>query len=158
MSNTTASFLPDKPMAAVFIGLAATVLLIGGARLAGYQAQSARPLVSADEMRELKFEDASRGVVNVSDAKTGERITSFGSGEGAFVRATLRALVNNRRRQGMPIEGDFKLERHGDNQLYLIDEIAGKTLTLNAYGPVNAAAFAAFMPNYKADPNKGESQ
>ena len=60
--------------------------------------------------------------------------------------------MNDRRHKGIPLEGDFRLERHNGNQLFLIDEATGKTLSLNAYGPANTAAFAAFMSNQK----KGE--
>jgi putative photosynthetic complex assembly protein len=154
MTQAATNFAPGKPMALLFAGLAMTVLAVGAARLSGYQATSSRVLAVATESRDLRFEDAAKGIVIVRDAKTGEQISSFGSGEGAFVRATLRALVNNRRHKGIPIAGDFRLERHAGDQLYLIDEITGKSLTLNAYGPVNAAAFAAFMSTPKA----GESQ
>jgi putative photosynthetic complex assembly protein len=154
MTKAAANFAPDKPMVLLFTGLAIMVLAVGAARLSGYQTSPSRSLMVPSEVRALKFEDATKGVVIVRDAQTGELISSFGSGEGAFVRATLRALVANRRRKGFPIAGDFRLERYPGDQLYLIDEVAGKSLTLNAYGPVNAAAFAAFMSTPKA----GESQ
>jgi putative photosynthetic complex assembly protein len=158
MSDTTAPMISQKPFAAVVAVLAVSVLVIGVARLSGYQPPQILPAGAADESRVLKFEDTSRGVVSVRDAKTGESIASFGRGEGSFVRATLRALVNDRRHKGIPLEGDFRLERHtvssAGTQLYLIDEATGKTLSLNAYGPDNTAAFAAFMSNQK----KGEGQ
>ncbi len=152
MSDTTVTMISTKPFAAIFVGLALTVGVIGAARLSGYQAPSSLPQQVADETRVLKFEDAPQGTVNVRDAKTGEMIATFGRGEGSFVRATLRALVNDRRHKGIPLEGDFRLERHAGPQLFLIDEATGKTISLNAFGPSNTAAFAAFMSNT----NKGE--
>jgi putative photosynthetic complex assembly protein len=152
MSATTAPMIASRPFAAVFIGLALMVAMIGVARLSGYEAPSSLPQQVADETRVLNFEDAPQGTVNVRDVKTGEIIASFGRGEGSFVRATLRALVNNRRHQGIPLEGNFRLERHAGPQLFLIDEATGKTISLNAFGPSNTAAFAAFMSNT----NKGE--
>lgn len=153
MSDTAAApIISQKPFAAIFVALALTVVAIGSARLSGYQPPSVLPAQTPDVARVLQFEDAPQGTVIVRDVKTGEQIASFGRGEGSFVRATLRALVNDRRHKGIPLEGDFRLERHNGNQLYLIDEATGKTLSLNAYGPANTAAFAAFMSNQK----KGE--
>jgi putative photosynthetic complex assembly protein len=160
MSDTSVvpTMISQKPFAAVLGVLAVSVLAIGVARLSGFEPKPSRPLTTADASRVLKFEDTARGVVSVRDAKSGELITSFGRGEGSFVRATLRALVNDRRHKGIPLKGDFRLERHtvssAGTQLYLIDEATGKTLSLNAYGPDNTAAFAAFMSNQK----KGEGQ
>lgn len=145
MSGTTAPMISSKPFAAIFVVLALTVGLIGAARLSGYQAPSPLPQQVADETRSLKFEDAPQGTVNVRDAKTGVMIATFGRGEGSFVRATLRALVNDRRHKGIPLEGGFRLERHTGPQLYLIDEATGKAISLNAFGPANTAVFATFM-------------
>jgi putative photosynthetic complex assembly protein len=162
MSDTSGvpTMISQKPFAAVLAVLAISVLAIGVARLSGFEPKPSRPLTAADASRVLKFEDTARGVVSVMDAKSGELIASFGRGEGSFVRATLRALVNDRRHKGIPLKGDFRLESHtvssagssAGTQLYLIDEATGKTLSLNAYGPDNTAAFAAFMSNQK----KGE--
>jgi putative photosynthetic complex assembly protein len=152
MSDTTAPIISQKPFAAIFVALAITVVAIGAARLSGYQAPLSLPTKTPDYSRVLQFEDAPKGTVIVRDATTGEQVASFGRGEGSFVRATLRALVNDRKHKGIPLEGDFRLERRNGNQLFLIDEATGKTLSLNAYGPANTAAFAAFMSNQK----KGE--
>jgi putative photosynthetic complex assembly protein len=155
VSATTAPvIISQKPFAAILVALALTVIAIGAARLSGFESPPARLSKIPDASRLLQFEDAPQGTVVVRDAKTGEQITSFGRGEGSFVRATLRALVNNRRHKGIPLEGDFRLERHDGIQLFLIDEATGKTISLNAYGPANTAAFAAFMSTQK----EGEGQ
>jgi putative photosynthetic complex assembly protein len=153
MPDTTVTMIASKPFAAIFLGLVLTVGMIGAARLSGYQAPSSLPQQVAEETRILKFEDAPQGTVNVRDANTGEMIATFGRGEGSFVRATLRALVNDRRHRGISIAGDFRLERHAGPQLFLIDEVTSKTISLNAFGPSNTAAFAAFL----STPNQGES-
>jgi putative photosynthetic complex assembly protein len=146
--------MSQKPFAAIVAALALTVLAIGGMRLAGLEATSSLPSQAVEGTRLLKFEDAPLGSVIVRDSISGVIIQSFGVGEGAFVRATLRALVNDRRRKGTTEKGDFRLERRTGSQLYLIDEATGKQLALNAYGPGNAAVFAAFMSNQR----KGEGQ
>jgi putative photosynthetic complex assembly protein len=152
MPDTTAPMISSKPFAAIFVGLALTVVVIGAARLSGYQAPSSLPQQVADQTRLLQFEDAPQGTVTVRDAMTGEQIASFGRGEGSFVRATLRALVHDRQHKNASLEKNFRLELHGA-QLFLIDEATEKTISLNAFGPSNTAAFAAFISTTQ----KGES-
>lgn len=154
MTDTTATVISQKPFVAIFIALALTVLAIGASQLSGYQPPPTLPAAAAEETRLLRFEDAQQGVVIVRDANSGETIATFGRGEGSFVRATLRALVHDRIRKAVTNEGDFRLERHAGPQWFLIDEASGKTLSLNAFGPDNTAAFAVFMSNQK----KGEGQ
>lgn len=154
MAGTIAPIFPQRSFTAVAAVLAITVLAVGGARLGGYRPPSSVPVGSADSTRLLQFEDAAQGVVIVRDAATRETIATFGRGEGSFVRATLRALVHDRQRKGASLDEEFRLESHGGNQLFLIDEATGKALSLNAFGPANTAAFAAFMSNQR----KGEGQ
>lgn len=151
MSGATQQMIHTKPFVAIMAGLVLTMVLIGGARLAGYEPPSSLPDMQPSATRLLQFEDASVGTVNVRDAQTQETIHSFGRGEGSFVRATLRALVNHRKNQGIPLEGDFRLERHAGGQLFLIDEATAKTISLNAFGPANTAVFAAFLSTEKGE-------
>jgi putative photosynthetic complex assembly protein len=130
---------------AVAGALLLTMLAIGGARITGYQPEKTLPQQAALQTRVLQFEDSDQGRVLVRDAATHMLIKEYASGEGAFIRATIRALVNDRKRRGVTATGDFRLEAHEGKQLFLIDEASGKTISLNAFGPDNAAAFAAFM-------------
>jgi putative photosynthetic complex assembly protein len=152
MSNTTATIFSPKPFQILFAGLALMVLGIGAAKLSGYQAPSYKPAQIAEQVRILTFEDVAPGTVIVSDTTTNEIIATFGRGQGSFVRATLRALVHDRQKKGASLDKDFRLERHTNAQLFLIDEATGKAISLNAFGPDNTAAFAAFL----STPNKGE--
>jgi putative photosynthetic complex assembly protein len=154
MAQATSPIISQKPFAAIFVALALMVAVIGASRLAGFQPSTSLPVQTAEETRWLHFADAPQGSVVVRDVKTGETVKTFGRGEGSFVRATLRALVHDRIRKGTSNEGDFRLERHKGPQFFLIDEATGKTISLNAFGPSNTAAFAAFMSNQK----KGEGQ
>ncbi len=144
----------NKPFGAIFIGLVFVVMLIGAARLSGYQPPSSLPADVASQVLVLKVEDSTDGAVIVRNAKTGEPIATYKSGEGSFFRATLRALVHDRMHKSVNREGNFRLETHSGNQLFLIDETSGKTLSMNAFGPANTAVFAALMFN----PKQGESQ
>jgi putative photosynthetic complex assembly protein len=154
MTDLTAPIFPQKPVIAVAGLMLVTVLLIGTMKLVGYHPDPTLPATPPDASRTIKVEDASEGRVIVSDAKTGETITTYHRGEGSFVRAALRALVNTRKHMGLAVGGDFRLESHNGQKLYLIDDTSGKVLPLNAFGPANTAVFAAFMSN----PKQGESQ
>ncbi len=143
-----------KPFMFIFAGLALVILLIGSARLGGYHPPSSLPSEPALQTREIAVEDSTLGSVIVRDAKTGEQLALYKSGEGSFFRATLRTLVHDRMHKGLTREGNFRLESHSGNQLFLIDEVSGKTLSMNAFGPSNTAVFAALMPTSQ----KGVSQ
>jgi putative photosynthetic complex assembly protein len=151
MSSAAHPAMSQKPFVAIIAALGLIIALIAVSRLSGFEPESSLPVQTAEESIRLKFEDAANGVVLVRDASTGKVIEDFGTGEGAFLRATLRALVNQRRKEGTKAQGDFRLERHNGHQYYLIDEATGRALALNAFGPSNAAVFAAFMSNQKGE-------
>ena len=150
MSANADQMFTTKAFQVIFVSLAAVVLTIGSMRLAGYQPPPSLPNEPALATRILAVTDSDQGAVIVRDAKTGENIATYKHGEGSFFRATLRTLVNDRRHKGLAIDGNFRLEAHSGHQLFLIDEITGKTLSMNAFGPSNTEVFAALMPNYKA--------
>jgi putative photosynthetic complex assembly protein len=149
MSPSANQIFTTKAFKFIFVGLATVVLVIGSLRLAGFRPPPSLPNEPALQSRELAVEDAAEGTVIVRDAKTGEHITTYRRGEGSFFRATLRTLVNDRRHKGLAAEGNFRLENHSGNQLFLIDETSGKTLSMNAFGPSNTAVFAALISNQK---------
>jgi putative photosynthetic complex assembly protein len=152
MTASATQIFEAKLFKAIFIGLAAVVLMIGAVRLAGYTPPPSIPAEPALQTRVLAVEDGALGSVIVRDAKTGEDIIIYKSGQGSFFRATLRTLVNDRRHKGLALAGNFRLETHSGQQLFLIDETSGKTLSMNAFGPANTAVFAALM----SDQKKGE--
>jgi putative photosynthetic complex assembly protein len=149
---TTQIFSP-KPFQILFAGLGCLVLLIGATKLAGYHAPSFKPVQTAKVVRILTFDDAPSGHVIVRDRTSQKIIADFGRGQGSFVRATLRALVHDQQHKGALLTNAFRLEQHSNGQLFLIDEATTKAISLNAFGPDNTAAFAAFLPT----PNPGES-
>jgi putative photosynthetic complex assembly protein len=151
MAQHVQPVMSQKPFYAAIGALALLVAVIATARLMGLQSERALPVLPVDASRLLRFDDADQGTVLVRDAKSGELIQSFGIGEGAFMRATVRALVNDRRHKAITKQGDFRLERRADGQHYLIDEATGRSISLNAFGPDNSAVFAAFMSNQKGE-------
>jgi putative photosynthetic complex assembly protein len=153
MSNPAQMIFSPKPFQILFTGLGCLILIIGAAKLTGYQAPSFKPVEKAEIIRILTFDDAPSGQVIVRDKLSQKIIAKFGRGEGSFVRATLRALVHDRQHKGASMTEAFRLERHSNGQLFLIDEATAKAISLNAFGPDNTAAFAAFL----STPNPGES-
>jgi putative photosynthetic complex assembly protein len=151
MAETQAKVFERVPMLATALALATVVALVGLARTNGLRPDVSLPQETAVSQRLLRFEDAPLGRVIVRDAQTHAVIHQFASGEGAFVRATLRALVNDRKKKGITKDDDFRLEAYKGPQLFLIDEASGRTISLNAFGPTNTAAFAAFMSNQKGE-------
>jgi putative photosynthetic complex assembly protein len=151
MTQAAHPTMSQKPFLAIVAALAMMVVVIGGARMMGLRPASTVSSHPVEDSRLLRFEDAEQGVVHVRDATSGQLIKSFGIGEGAFMRATLRALVNDRRHKAITKQGDFRLERRVDGQHYLIDEATGRSISLNAFGPDNSAVFAAFMSNQKGE-------
>lgn len=121
------------------------------------------PESSAVATRSLWFEDRPDGSVAVysrpdarSDAgsagalSTGrsvreDAIAMLQPGTNGFIRSVMRGLARERRQQGVGAEAPFRLTRWSDGRLSLEDETTGRRVELNAFGPTNAGAFAAFL-------------
>lgn len=97
------------------------------------------------EERALLFRDGSQGIVLVHDAKTKALLASFGRGEGAFVRQSLRALIHNRRIRKQDLSAAYALQRAENGQLTLMDPENGKSIGLNAFGKVATSSFAPLL-------------
>ncbi len=141
------SIITHRSFMAILTVLVTVMIGLAGMRLAGVAPNDGPPQTTVEQSVVLRVEDGPQGSVIVRNGQTGTEIQTFKRAEGTFVRAVLRALVNDRRHKGTTIQGDFRLERHEGGRLYLIDEVTGKRLTLNAYGPDNSAVFAAFISN-----------
>lgn len=100
---------------------------------------------SVAESVALRFSDADDGSVIASDASTGARIARFAPGEGGFIRVTLRSLAAERKRHGMGAEVPFTLARTTGGDLVLSDEMTGRVMVLDAFGPSNAGAFSPLL-------------
>jgi putative photosynthetic complex assembly protein len=96
------------PWAVKLVGSMLLVILIvvGFARLQGYQAQQTD--AATVWQRDLIFADGPEGAVLVIDAHSKKEIAKF-EGEQGFLRSTLRALVRERRREGMGPETPLHL-------------------------------------------------
>ncbi len=90
----------------------------------------------------LKFEDQDDGGVAVVDARDGAAIYRVEPGTNGFIRATMRGLAQERRRDGVGDETPFVLTHWTDGTMSLEDPTDGRRIDLDAFGPTNAQAFA----------------
>jgi len=103
--------------------------------------------------RDLRFVDRnssagagfSAGGVDVIDARTGARIDTLQPGSDGFMRATLRGLARERKRNGFGPEIPFQLALHADGTLTLVDPATARTIQLQAFGPSNSGAFVRLL-------------
>ncbi len=144
MSETTVR--PSFPRgallgAAALIGFALVAALVG--RLTGSAVQMpASPEVAE---RTLWFEDRSDGGVTVLDARNDQRIAIIEPGTNGFLRATVRGLAQERKREGTSTQTPFRLTAWADGRLTLLDPTTGRHIDLEAFGKTNAEAFAQLL-------------
>ncbi len=103
----------------------------------------------ADELpvasRALQFFDRDDGSVRVVDAGSGTEVALIASGDGAFIRATLRGLARARRPSGAGAETPFRLSYFADGHLVLWDPVTQRAIDFGAFGQTNARAFARLL-------------
>ena len=100
------------------------------------------PRLRAVETLVLRFVDQDDGGVSVQDASDGRIFYEVAPGTNGFVRATLRGLVSERKRDHIGPETPFTLSRWSDGTISLGDSTTGRRINLDAFGPTNAQAFA----------------
>jgi putative photosynthetic complex assembly protein len=135
--------------AAALIG--AALLLVGAARLGGYDSKSV-PDAPAVASRDLTFEDRADGAVVVRASDDDGAIGLLAPGTNGFARGVLRGLVRERTMAGLGDDAPFRLTRFANGDLWLTDLATGRQIYLAAFGPTNAGAFAAFLPAEDAAP------
>ncbi len=96
--------------------------------------------------RAISFIDRADGGVTALDATTGAPVVTFAPGTNGFVRGALRALVRQRRLDGIGSAAPFRLTRWSDGRLTLDDSTTGSHIELDGFGPTNVAAFATLLP------------
>lgn len=121
-----------------------TVLLVAGARLAGFDpgAGERAPVTSS---RELGFEDLGGGRVRIYDWQSGTLILTLEPGTENFMRGVMRGFARERRSAMHGIETPFLLAQHSDGSLTIEDRATSRVIELGAFGPTNAAAFAQLL-------------
>lgn len=139
----------------VLVGAAVLVLFAlaasGFARMSGVGTLH-MPAQSAVQTLSLRFEDQPDGAVAVRDAADGRVIFSVEPGTNGFIRSTLRGLARERRRSGFDAATPFALTRWSDGTISLDDAATGRRVSLDAFGPAQAQAFAQFFAAERATP------
>jgi putative photosynthetic complex assembly protein len=113
-------------------------------RLTGVGKVTVAPGVPVSQY-ELRFEDAADGSALVRDAGDGRVVTVLAAQTNHFVRATVRGLVRERKREGIGAEPPFRLTRLADGRLALEDPATRRRIDLDAFGRSNVGAFSAIM-------------
>jgi putative photosynthetic complex assembly protein len=144
MAATTQHF-PRVPLAGAILLVAATVVSVAVAQLTHIPQPSLAIIAPIEEQRLVRFEDRSNGGVGIMDAMTGKDIAVAQPGTNGFLRGTLRGLMRTRKRQGIGVTEPFRITRFSTGQIVLRDEATATDIPLNAFGPTNAAVFAAFL-------------
>jgi putative photosynthetic complex assembly protein len=104
------------------------------------------PKAQVQATRLLRFDDSSTGAVLVTDARTGRTVATLAPGTNGFIRATLRGLSHANGHEEHPLANHpFQLTALSDGRLTLDDPVTHRTLDLEAFGSLNAGAFASLL-------------
>jgi putative photosynthetic complex assembly protein len=134
----------DVPMWALAGAGGAVILALVLAAIGG--SPTKMPPASVLASRMLRFDDSPTGAVLVTDATTGNRVAVLAPGTNGFIRATLRGLSHSGgHEEHVRDNHPFRLTALSDGRLVLDDSQADRTLDLEAFGSLNAAAFAALL-------------
>jgi putative photosynthetic complex assembly protein len=122
----------------------ASILMVGVARLTGYQPAEA-PASTVVDSHDLRFADRADGAVLIYDANDGELAYTIEPGTNGFVRGVLRGLVRDRRAEKIGAAPPFRLTRWANGRLSLDDPSTGRHVDLEVFGETNAGAFADIL-------------
>jgi len=95
--------------------------------------------------RDLRFEDRDDGGITVRDARTGAEVADLAPGTNGFVRATLRGLVRERRRDELGPAAPFRVTRWAEGRLTLEDTATGRVVDLLAFGQTQVETFQTLL-------------
>ena len=130
------------PLLGVGLLLVGLVAAAGLARRDAHRTEvpASTPLV----VREFTFNDRPDGSVAVQDATTGA-VVDVVTGQAGFLRATVRGLAQQRRREDMGSADPFRLTAWADGRLTLDDPDTSRHIELEAFGATNEATFAQLL-------------
>jgi putative photosynthetic complex assembly protein len=143
MSYPIGHRFPRAPLIGMWGLVVFALLAAGTARLTG--TESSRPTSKQIAVQDLRFEDMADGGVAVYSTQSNQPIDIVLPGSNGFLRATLRGLARERKRQDFGSEKPFRLTRWSDGRLTLEDLATDRYVDLGAFGPTNAQAFARLL-------------
>jgi putative photosynthetic complex assembly protein len=136
---------PRAPLIAAGVLLALVIATVVAVRVTGAGRVGIAATPPPQRVLEMRFEDQADGSVRVIDVATSTVVTVLPSGQGGFVRSSIRSLARERRRFGAGADAPFVLAEGANGRLTLDDPATGIRLDLAAFGPTNAAAFDALL-------------
>jgi putative photosynthetic complex assembly protein len=142
MQARAAEVIPRRALLAAGGVMAATLAAVAALRLSGFAPHEADAPATAQ--RELRFADRADGGIDILDARTGAHVDSA-HGEQGFLRGTLRGLMRERKRAGLPVDAPLVLTARADGRLTLADPSTGARIDLESFGPTNAGVFARWL-------------
>ncbi len=102
-------------------------------------------------IRDIIITAIDNNAIQVIDAHTSQIIETYENGKGGFVRGSMRAMTRVRSSSNAVNTQPYRIIRWENGAVSLSDTVTGQRYYLNAFGPDNAAAFAALLD---ADINK----
>jgi putative photosynthetic complex assembly protein len=142
MQARAADLIPRRALLAAGAVMAATLAAVAALRLSGFATREADAPATAQ--RELRFADRADGGIDILDARTGAHVDSA-HGEQGFLRGTLRGLMRERKRAGLPVDAPLLLTARADGRLTLADASTGARIDLESFGPTNAGVFVRWL-------------
>jgi putative photosynthetic complex assembly protein len=149
MQTTATVPFPRAPLYGAAAVLTIVIAAVGFARLSNFSASPAVDMGSVLETRAMTFADEKDGAVRIGDATTGETVAFAEPGTNGFLRGALRGISRTRKRDGVALTAPYALSRWSSGHITLTDSVTGATIDLQAFGPTNAAVFAAFLKSAK---------
>jgi putative photosynthetic complex assembly protein len=150
MSHTHVEKIPKAALIGAAGLIAISILSAFAARVVGTPSQV--PEGKAVIARDLRFADRTDGGVDVWDVGTQSPVTVISPGSNAFIRATVRGLAQQRKRESKTDDVPFRLTAWEDGRLTIDDPATGRHVELEAFGQTNAAAFASLLQPEGAHP------
>ncbi len=121
-----------------------TIVLVAGARLAGYRPDHPAPSAVVSRI-DLRFADQPNGAIAIYSADGTRLLDTLAPGTNGFVRGVLRGLALVRDEEHIGDAPPFRLTRWADGRLSLDDPATGRHIDLEAFGSANSGAFARIL-------------
>ena len=134
---------PRAPLIGAGLLVALSLAAVIAVRLTG--TPSLVPTGTVIVERDLRFEDAADGAVRVIDARNNQAFATLPPNSNGFLRATLRGLATERKREGIGADIPFRLTAWADGRLTLEDPATKRDIELEAFGQTNAGVFAHLL-------------
>jgi putative photosynthetic complex assembly protein len=153
-STVPAPSIPRAILVGAGLLVGFSLLIATAGRLLHWQA-TPLPEARAVTVLHLNFRDRSDGAVEVLDADRGNSVVQVLSpGTNGFARGVLRGLARQRYREGVGALPPFTLTRWSDGRMTLVDPQTDRHVSLEVFGPTNAAPFVAmFTAEYALPPS-----